>query len=209
MSILDERDMAWSPLARDLLVGQKDLLAMAGQNIAAMGQSLAVRLRRSIDSKYANQQDVRAIAERHKQEEFALNIEKLFSKKNIREIHWKNLQAVYQSGERDMFWECYWQQVIQLMVSQNPLVVLDLLAFWFDDGYNVFSSECYLVPEFFLGFADAIAAVRKERKFAEHARKINEHALKRHQQYRWYGLVKEYFLEPERKGRLPLFRPQA
>ncbi len=198
MSVMSGRNAAWSPLVRDLLADRKNLLASAGQNIAAVGQGLAVRLRRSMNSEYAGREDEKSQAEERRREAFAANVAELFSQKNVRKAHLNGLQETYRSEQQEFFWECYWQQFTALLLSQDAMAVLDLLSFWFEDGYRATAHQFYLVPAFFLGFADAIEAARKERKFAEGARKINERGLK--QSYPWYVLVEEYFMEPERRG---------
>lgn len=202
MNVISSRKVAWSSLANELLVGRKNLLAAAGRNIAALGQGLAERMRRNVDSGYASKQDEKAQAEQRRREEYAAAIAELFSPKKVRKAHLNALQETYRAELRDTFWECYWQEFTSLLLSQDAAVVLDLLSFWFEDGYQKTAPRLYLVPSFFLGLTDAIEAARKERKFAESARKIHERSLK--QSFSWYGLLEEYFMEPERKGRFPL-----
>jgi hypothetical protein len=201
---LNSRNTTWSTLALEYLLDQKNLFAAAGQNIAAVGQGLAARLRKSLDSKYASQQDERAQAEQRKREAFAASVSTLFPPGKIRKAHQKNLQSVYYWENRELFWECYWQQMIDLFLSQDAPATLDLLAFWFEDAYAATDARLCLAQAFFLGFTTMLDTAQRERNFAASARKINERGSKAIQQSApWFALVEEYFQEPEQKGRFP------
>jgi hypothetical protein len=196
-------------LLRDLLSGKKNLLTSAGQNIAAVGQGFASHLRRRLDSQYASQQSEKTQDEQQSRVAFSASIAELFQQKDVRKAHQQDLQKIYKIKYQELFWECYWQYMTDLFLSQDTTQVLDILAFWFEDGYNMLEHQMYLIPSFFLGFADALDGVKKERKFGERARKLHECGLKNQQEYAWYVLVAEYFVEPERKGRLPFSKNRA
>ncbi|MEO6892913.1 MAG: hypothetical protein ABI456_24205, partial [Ktedonobacteraceae bacterium] len=209
MNVLSGRNGAWCSLALATLGNPRNLLSAAGPGFLAIGQGLTTLLRRGIDSKYASQQDEKIQAEQRRKDEFAANIAKLFPEKNVRQAHRSSLGAIYQADQRILFWECYWQQVTHLLLSQKATVVLDLLAFWFEDGYHPSFSQFCLPQTFFLEFGEAIEAVHKEQKFVETARKVLARKSSSHQLYPWYGVIQKYFMEPERKGLASFWRPRA
>jgi hypothetical protein len=183
---------------QDLFGGKKNLLASA---VGAVGQGLHLL-------RWSDKQAEKAQTVQQQRDAFSDNVAKLFRQKDVRNVHWRDLQKIYQVQHREFFWECYWQHMTDLLLSKDAVLMLDLLAFWFDDGYSVLQQHLYLVPAFFLGFTDAIDHARKERRFAESARRIHECAQKKDQLF-WYPLVQEYFIEPERKGRFLFSKHRA
>jgi len=191
-TIIANRQESWHPLLQDLLTSKKSLLASAGQNIGAVGLGLVTQLRRRLDSQYANQQFEKTQANQQWPPAFSDSVARLFNPKDVREAHRLGLQKTYPIEHRESFWECYWQHMTDLFLSQDAALMLDLLAYWFEDGYSTLEQQLYLVPAFFLGFADAIDHARKERRFGESARRVHECAQK--DQYFWYSLVQKYFI---------------
>jgi hypothetical protein len=200
-AIIASRREAWQPLLQPLLGSKKNVLVSAGQNIGAVGLGLAAQLRRRFDSHYAQQQIEKTQAEQQWRAEFSDSVAELFKYKDIREAHRRYVQDTYQIEHRELFWECYWQHMTDLFLSQYAALIVDLLAFWFEDGYRELEQQLYLVPAFFLGFADAIDRARKEQRFGESAYRVHEHAQKH--KYFWYQLVENYFIEPEREEHNP------
>ena len=188
--IIAQRKEAWYPLWQDLCGGKKNVLVSA---VGMVGQGIQL-LRGSSDKQSEK------TPEQQRREALSKDIAKLFKQEDVRRSHRQDLQKIYKIKDRELFWECYWQHMTDLCLSENAAQMLDLLAFWFEDGYSVLKQQHYLVPTFFLGFADALDRTRKDRKlFGERARLVHKCVQKN--QPEWYPLVEEFFVvEPERRG---------
>ncbi len=198
ITIIANRKKAWQPLLQELLGSKKNVLVSA---VGVVGQGLQL-LRRS------DKQAEKVQEEQRQRDAFSDSVAKLFKPKEVRKAHRRDLQQTYQIKQRELFWECYWQHMTNLMLSAEAGQVLDLLAFWFEDGYSVLKQQHYLVPAFFLGFVDTLDRARKDRRFGESAQRVHECVQKKPPD--WYGLVEEYFvIEPERRGFLRFPRPRA
>lgn len=187
----------WYPLVEDYFTGRKNALQWMGQNLAAPFQ------KRRQDS-----EEGRKLAAREQQERAELDeqIARLFSKKP-RDQHNRLLAEVYDWQKHEVFWSIYWTYFKSLCATaDNAQQALDIFAFWFDDSFTVLQRKIFIPQQFFLELRDALAEAQKERGFREFARNISYIGRDRSKSgsYPWFGLVKTYFEEQEK--RFGLFR---
>lgn len=181
--------LRWYPLLSDLFGGRKNILVSVGQSV---GQGFK-RLVAQGDEEAQQRAQIEA-------QKFEDSVAQLFEGKRLSDTQRQKFPTVYSFEQRERFWESYWEKFVKL-VAHDAQQALDLLSFWFDESFTVWTQTPYAAESFFLGLQDALQVARKERGFQETARQINAKVRQRSSAYRWFPLIGDYFKVQE--SRIP------
>ncbi|HZS75898.1 MAG TPA: hypothetical protein VFA41_04740 [Ktedonobacteraceae bacterium] len=187
---VDRQNIKWFPLVEEYLSPGKNLIASVGLGLASQ-----------LQKRLGNAEDAKVQAEKEQRERAALmdKLNGFFDKKQARKLH-ARIHTLYDWKRRELFWSAYWELFKNVLLSQYAEIILDVLAFWFDDSSAAFEQMPYIPNEFFLHLYDQLATMRKEKGFIEGVRLIHRKVASSPQgTYNWIALVENYLEEPEKK----------
>jgi GTPase-associated protein 1, N-terminal domain type 2/GTPase-associated protein 1, middle domain len=184
-------EQRWYPLLQGQLSERRSVFTSVGQTVMSQFQKLRMGQNTDVQKK-----------EEEGTQELEARVAKLFAGKQTRARHEQELPKLYSLQQRELFWNCYWQNFSALLTHDAELG-LDLLTFWFDHAYDMFHQIPYLVQDFFLGLPVTLEEMRRERGYRDVAAQIRAlRARYPKERYNWYILVETYFSSNQEKGRI-------
>jgi hypothetical protein len=123
-------------------------------------------------------------------------MESFFARALRLDTHIELLRTTFVRKHQNTFWDLYWSNFKSLMLDMNrSKEFINLLTFWFDDSFQVFSDLPYVGQGFFLELPMVMEEARKEKSFSRIANQINREAKNQP----WYPLVEQLFSGKQRK----------
>ena len=123
---------------------------------------------------------------------------RFFSQTMNLETHIKLLTATYVEKNSGAFFDNYWENLLELFLNQErTLEFVNVLSFWFDKSFDVFSGKPYLPHLFFLYLPEFFDIAKNERRYKQRIQSVKNQAA----QKSWYKYLAPYIEKKSFLGR--------
>lgn len=188
---------------KQVLFRYHDRSYLTPQQKALIGGSIAMSTGKFLEKSVPS---IRAYLAQQDENGYKLEAGKLINESFARdfeiEMHMQVLQCTYDAQHSTVFWELYWQNFIELMLSPaRSHDFVKLLAFWIEESVPILGETPYLIQSFFLELPEVVDQARKTKGFERSFRQISAMVSNKP----WYILVAHFFSPKEKRGILGVF----